>query len=100
VSYYDKNSVGSSGDGLGGNGGSVVRYALFRDPAIPIYSSPGVYSDLPQYPGFLVTDTIRLGLPITPAILKKQYRGLEMLFAEYKILKNLILNLILAVMSF
>ena len=39
-SYYDKNSIGSSGDGLAGNGGSVVRYALFRDPAIPIYTSP------------------------------------------------------------
>ncbi len=28
--------IGSSGDGAGGNGGSVVRYAFFRNPAIPI----------------------------------------------------------------
>ncbi len=27
--------IGSSGDGAGGNGGSVVRYAFFRNPAIP-----------------------------------------------------------------
>jgi TonB-linked SusC/RagA family outer membrane protein len=35
ISYSKKNSVGSSGDGYGGNGGSVVRYALFRTPPIP-----------------------------------------------------------------
>jgi hypothetical protein len=34
VSYTKRNIVGSSGDGYGGNGGSVVRYALFRTPAI------------------------------------------------------------------
>ncbi len=32
----------------GGNGGSVIRYALFRTPAIPIYDSPGVFSDKPD----------------------------------------------------
>ena len=44
--------VGSSGDGYGGNGGSVVRYALFRTPAIPIYNADGSYTDLPQYPQY------------------------------------------------
>ena len=38
-SYSDKNAIGSSGDGFGGNGGSVVRYALFRTPPIPIYNA-------------------------------------------------------------
>ena len=52
VSYSKKNSIGSSGDGYGGNGGGVVRYALFRTPAIPVYDSTGVYSDLPAYPAF------------------------------------------------
>ena len=32
----DNDIIGSSGDGAGGNGGSVVRYAFFRTPAIPI----------------------------------------------------------------
>src|SRR5579859_3985704 len=39
--------VGSSGDGAGGNGGSVVRYAYFRSPAIPIRDSTGNFVDKP-----------------------------------------------------
>ena len=39
--------VGDSGDGAGGNGGSVVRYAYFRSPAIPIYDSTGNFVDKP-----------------------------------------------------
>lgn len=37
--------IGSSGDGAGGNGGSVIRYAFFRNPAIPIKfpnGTPGI----------------------------------------------------------
>lgn len=52
---YDKTrQVGSSGDGFGdGNpGASVMRYALFRTPALPIFWKPGVYLDLP-YPDSL-----------------------------------------------
>lgn len=40
--------IGSSGDGAGGNGGSVVRYALFRTPGIPIRFADGHYVDLPS----------------------------------------------------
>lgn len=40
--------VGSSGDGAGGNGGSVVRYAFFRTPAIPIYDDQGIPTDRPD----------------------------------------------------
>ncbi|MFA5816586.1 MAG: TonB-dependent receptor [Bacteroidales bacterium] len=39
--------IGSSGDGYGGNGGSVVRYAFFRNPAIPIRFADGTYVDRP-----------------------------------------------------
>lgn len=39
--------VGSSGDGRGGNGGSVIRYAYFRSPAIPITDADGNYVDKP-----------------------------------------------------
>ena len=37
--------VGSSGDGYGGNGGSVVRYAFFRTPLYSIYDDLGEYVD-------------------------------------------------------
>lgn len=43
--------VGSSGDGAGGNGGSVVRYAFFRTPALPVRDETGEYLDLPERPG-------------------------------------------------
>ena len=40
--------IGSSGDGAGGNGGSVIRYAFFRTPAIPIYDATGGFTDKPD----------------------------------------------------
>jgi TonB-dependent starch-binding outer membrane protein SusC len=47
IARSDNDIIGSSGDGFGGNGGSVVRYALFRTPAIPIYDQDGNFVDLP-----------------------------------------------------
>jgi len=52
MSRSDNDIIGSSGDGFGGNGGSVVRYALFRTPPIPIYDDDGTFVDLPTHPGF------------------------------------------------
>ncbi|TAJ12473.1 TonB-dependent receptor [Marinilabiliaceae bacterium JC017] len=52
VSRSNNNIIGSSGDGYGGNGGSVVRYALFRTPAIPVYDENGEFVDLPDHPEF------------------------------------------------
>lgn len=40
--------IGSSGDGAGGNGGSVIRYAFFRTPALPIYNEDGSFLDKPE----------------------------------------------------
>ncbi|MDY0076410.1 MAG: TonB-dependent receptor [Bacteroidales bacterium] len=48
ISKSDNNRIGSSGDGFGGNGGSVVRYAMFRTPAIPIRDANGNFVDLPE----------------------------------------------------
>lgn len=42
------NLIPSSGDGAGGNGGSVIRYALFRTPAIPVRDASGVFTDRPE----------------------------------------------------
>jgi TonB-linked SusC/RagA family outer membrane protein len=39
--------IGSSGDGAGGNGGSVIRYAFFRNPAIPVRFDDGRFVDRP-----------------------------------------------------
>ncbi|MEW6135175.1 MAG: TonB-dependent receptor [Bacteroidota bacterium] len=50
--------IGSSGDGYGGNGGSVVRYAFFRNPAIPIKFPDGTWVDRPaEYFGNQVYDS-------------------------------------------
>lgn len=48
VSKATTDLIGSSGDGAGGNGGSVIRYAFFRTPAIPVYDEQGDFVDLPQ----------------------------------------------------
>ncbi len=89
LSYSNKNSIGSSGDGYGGNGGGVVRYAFFRTPAIPIYNPDGSYSDLPQNPNFFGDGYNPVALAEYTDNTEKQYRVFGDVFAEYKILKNL-----------
>ena len=89
ISYSKKNVIGSSGDGYGGNGGSVVRYALFRTPPIPVYDSADVYSDLPFYSGFFGDGYNPVALANKTDNKEIQYRVFTNLFAEYKIAKNL-----------
>ncbi len=89
ISYSNKNIIGSSGDGYGGNGGSVVRYALFRTPAIPVYDSAGVYSDLPAYPGFFGDGYNPVALANKADNKETQYRLFSNFYAEYKFFKNL-----------
>ncbi|MBA4166786.1 MAG: TonB-dependent receptor [Chitinophagaceae bacterium] len=50
LAYNKYRQVGSSGDGYGtGNpGASIVRYALFRTPATPVFNKDGSYVDLPN----------------------------------------------------
>jgi TonB-linked SusC/RagA family outer membrane protein len=52
LSYSNQDIIGGSGDGYGGNGGSVIRYAFFRTPPVPIYEENGEYSDLPMFEGY------------------------------------------------
>lgn len=54
LAYSKNQQVGTSGDGFGaGNpGASVVRYALFRTPATPVYNRAGQFVDLPSSPDF------------------------------------------------
>lgn len=48
ISRATTDIIGSSGDGAGGNGGSVIRYAFFRTPAIPVYTASGDFTDKPS----------------------------------------------------
>ena len=89
LSYSKKNRIGSSGDGYGGNGGSVVRYSLFRTPAIPVYDSAGVYSDLPLYPNFFGDGYNPVALANKTDNKETQYRIFTNLYAEYKITKKI-----------
>ena len=58
VGISSNDIIGSSGDGKGGNGGSVVRYAFFRNPAIPIRFEDGTYVDRPaEYFGRPIYDS-------------------------------------------
>jgi len=58
VGVSSNDIIGSSGDGAGGNGGSVVRYAFFRNPAIPIRFANGTYVDRPaEYFGQQIYDS-------------------------------------------
>jgi len=52
LSQSSTDLIGSSGDGAGGNGGSVIRYAFFRTPAIQIYQDDGEFLDKPEYYNF------------------------------------------------
>jgi TonB-linked SusC/RagA family outer membrane protein len=53
-----RRKVSSSGDGYAGEGGSVVRYALFRNPAIPVRDGAGALVDKPsEYFGNSLYDT-------------------------------------------
>jgi TonB-linked SusC/RagA family outer membrane protein len=58
LAYTKTRQVGSSGDGYsqgagaGNPGASVVRYALFRTPATPVYDKNGNYVDIPNPSAF------------------------------------------------
>ncbi len=89
LSYSDKNIIGSSGDGYGGNGGSVVRYALFRTPPIPVYNPDGTYTDLPEYPNFFGDGYNPVALAEKADNKEKQYRVFGDFYLEYKITREL-----------
>ncbi len=89
LSYSDKNVIGSSGDGFGGNGGSVVRYALFRTPPIPVYNADGSFTDLPQDPQYFGDGYNPVALAEKTDNKDKVFRVFGNAFLEYKIAKGL-----------
>ncbi len=48
LSYSKTRIVGTSGDGYSGAAASVVRYALFRTPATPVYDPTGQFVSVPE----------------------------------------------------
>lgn len=89
VAFSDRDIIGSSGDGYGGNGGSVIRYALFRTSGIPVYGKDGDFTDLPEYPQYFGDGYNPVGLALKTKDNQKQYRAFGNVYGEYKILKNL-----------
>ncbi|NQT77329.1 MAG: SusC/RagA family TonB-linked outer membrane protein, partial [Bacteroidetes bacterium] len=96
-SYSNRDIIGASGDGYGGNGGSVIRYAFFRTPPVPVYESNGEYSDLPMFEGY---DRAKLntwfgdgynpvGLADKYDWYAKTYRLFGNFFADFKITEGL-----------
>ncbi|MDR1342406.1 MAG: TonB-dependent receptor [Prevotellaceae bacterium] len=58
VGSASQQRVSSSGDGYAGEGGSVVRYAFFRNPAIPVRDDKNALVDKPsEYYGSAVYDS-------------------------------------------
>ncbi len=89
LNYGVRDIVGSSGDGYGGNGGSIVRYALFRSPAIAIYDQNGNYTDLPASPALFGDGYNPVGLAQKQDNTETQYRAFGNLYAEWQITRFL-----------
>lgn len=91
LSYSKTRQVGASGDGSGaGNqGASVMRYALFRTPATPVYKSNGDYVDLPENPAFFGDGLNPVGFADNFDRNYNAYSMLGNIFAEAKIVKGL-----------
>lgn len=90
ISRSNTNLIGSSGDGAGGNGGSVVRYAYFRNPAMPIYDENGGYFDYyPQYTTQLGDGYNPVGMLAYNQNELEQDRIFGKFFAEFNLAKDL-----------
>ncbi len=83
------NIVGSSGDGYGGNGGSAVRYAFFRNPMIPIYDEEGEFVDLPDYPALMGDGYNPVGLLENTDNVKKAFSTFGDFNAKIKLTEDL-----------
>lgn len=82
LTFARRSIIGSSGDGYGGNGGSIVRYALFRTPAIPVYDpTTGDYTDLPARPDLYGDGYNPVGLANKTDNKENQYRAFGNLYA-------------------
>ena len=91
LSYGKQRVVGTSGDGFGdGNpGASVMRYALFRTPATPVYNANGDFVDIPQNSQFFGDGLNPKGLADNTDRNFYRYGVLGDIFLEVTPVKNL-----------
>ncbi len=91
LSYSKQMQVGTSGDGYGnGNpGASIVRYALFRTPATPVYYKNGQLVDLPNPSQFFGDGLNPVGLADNTDRNFYNYSVLGDAFIELDPIKNL-----------
>ena len=90
LTFSKRSIVGSSGDGFGGNGGSIVRYALFRTPANPIFDPvTGDYADLSARPDLYGDGYNPVALAEKQDNNENQYRAFGNLFGEWQIIDGL-----------
>ncbi|OWK70908.1 hypothetical protein CBW18_07400 [Pedobacter sp. AJM] len=91
LSYAKTKQVGASGDGFGnGNqGASVMRYALFRTPATPVFKANGDYVDLPENSNFFGDGLNPVGYADNFDRNNNAYSALGNVFVEAKIIDGL-----------
>ena len=91
LSYAKTRQVGSSGDGFGpGNpGASIVRYALFRTPATPVYNAIGQFVDRPAFPNYFGDGLNPVALADSYNKNYNKYAVLGNTFAEVSPINNL-----------
>lgn len=85
-----RNIISNSGDGSSSDKGSVVRYAFFRTPGIPIYDEYGEYLDLPDNPKFLGDGYNPVGLANHFDDKERKYIFLNNALLEIEILNGLV----------
>jgi len=94
LAYNKYRQVGSSGDGYGdGNpGASIIRYALFRSPATPVYNKDGSFVDLPNPSSFFGDGLNPVGLAANTNTNYYNYSLLGDLYLQMTPVKNLVLK--------
>src|SRR6185312_9069377 len=94
LAYNKYRQVGSSGDGYGdGNpGASIIRYALFRSPATPIYNKGGGLVDLPNPSAFFGDGLNPVGLAANTNTNYYNYSLLGDIYLQMTPVKNLVLK--------
>ena len=94
LAYNKYRQVGSSGDGYGdGNpGASIIRYALFRTPATPVYNKDGSFVDLPNPSSFFGDGYNPVGLAANTNTNYYNYSLLGDLYLQMTPVKNLVIK--------
>jgi TonB-linked SusC/RagA family outer membrane protein len=90
LTYSDRDVIGNSGDGKRSGVPGIVRYALLRPSAIPLYDSEGNYTDLPDNQTFYGDAYNPVAFAENTDDVEKMNRLFGNLYVEYTILDNLI----------